>query len=80
MAPISSKKIELSGAPSRGQGQGAMQNSSTNFSAVCFNINMILELGGDFVLLINLDRNHCSRHVSMSTNNLKSRETCLKYA
>ena len=62
--PISSKRIEPSGAPSTGIGQyhsqGIMQNSSTNFSAVCFSSKMALDLGGDFVLLINLDRIHCS--------------------
>jgi len=57
MVPVSFKRIDLSDAPSRGVGQshiqGTMQNTSTNFSAVCFSIKMTLELGGDFVLLIN---------------------------
>ena len=46
--------------------QSTMQNSSTKVSAVCFSVEMILELGGDFVLLIN-----CSSRVSVFTTNLK---------
>ena len=36
---------------------------------------MTIELDRDYILLINLDRIHCSWHVSMILDNLKSHET-----